>query len=746
MEAENLQTLIRKENINVCFEKIIELTKDHDNLLQILELIAIQISDDKPEFRGKYLTLMSSIIEQHVNELDASELRERFQNCLPQVGHHVVKRVRRLTYALCLLCISKSGLLKDDTQLAIEFINEILSIGENNKCFRTLCYQTAIDIVLQFFPTDYKQVLNIFKNQKEDAPSSADRLYLWLVLSRHYPKIKLNKEFQINLSPKSFEKFQPILSETVTNSVSIHPLLCLLSENHSSDLISLSSSLYMEDQFNHPIMSALIASSIPYLDSNEFITFLKNRKLFNSSISIPHNAWLVQSIKRKLTAMINNSDPLMHKVLNIILTYPRDHLHKFLFNYIRNCFTLFNDEQTLEIINETKELSFNVAYKLLSAQIHRERINNFGIIKEILQKATSKVSNEKDRIKLSEFINNIMRRTTNDGKPLLTESLGIEMPIIKETNSRKEISQISNEVISMINSINNIIGINENFDVIKPNKTSFIEFVSKLIKSSYPHYKNIGIELLKCGIFALSSSSVNIISDIPELLQIAIKREDLCKYVIPYYIQKINEIPTSDDMFTFPLTQEDSYEVIPIVMNEFKGEIKNESQIKIIESLFSLLNEEQIIEVIIQQIDKIVSDENNAIGGTYIILMKIKQSFNLANSVMKYILEIVPKYITKQSAMKNLRLWMAECVKYDEIDVNDIENAVFTLVNVEYQTSASGKKKAEAAMSWALKTLKATERKIPCEMFEKLGDVIEKTGSRAAASMLKNIINMNKEN
>ena len=352
-----------------------------------------------------------------------------------------------------------------------------------------------------------------------------------------------------------------------------------------------------------------------------------------------------------------------------------------------------------------------------------------------------------DKIELSKFLAINLLRINSDGKTWFSLISGNKVPSFETSNSLESLIQATNQTITALNSISEILHIQPLFDPCEITIDSFLSFVSQLMKSKFQHWNLVGKLLLKKSINLLDPSNISLFSKEPELLDIAVRSPVLCEAALPMYVEHVDELPKSfwksydpEAKLSFPISRESAKAISLDIISKCNGKSKQNYQEKVALSVLDLLDDDEIESIVVQQIDKILSDENHTIGGEQIISSLIKSSSSIAYEVLVYLTKISPKY-EQNFALKKIQKWISECSESGEIPVDDIAKAIYAAIDHEYSSNASGKKKAEAYLSWAQKLLNKIQRNVPRNIFSKLSEKFINTGSRAAAMMIRQISN-----
>lgn len=735
-----LQKFIREEKIEN-YSSIQSQITDHDSLVKLLTSIAVQISDDKPEYRANYLTLMAEIMSLKREELDIDELSEEFMKALPAEGHRVVKRIRRLTYVHCLLCMCRCGLVKQEN--VQKYVNQILFIGTNNVCFRTLCYKAAIDIVTNEIPKDYKKVYGIFNDLQEDKPSSADSLYLWISLKKAYPKIPLSQDFFIDISDKFFKDYDNILDETTSNLNSIHPLWIILSDFNFDKLYKNSVDYYMGKENKQKLLNEIIAAIMPKLNSEDFINLLQNKKLVEFVMKIKENNWLRDALEQKINIIVEEFGDDLVRILDLIFENNKSYISTLLEKIIVRKSAKLSEQQIMKLISYSDKMSFNTMFQLLCTQRNRKN-NDLAVITKLFEITISKIETEKDKIDLSGFIGKLLKKTSDEEIISLKNLCNVSLPSFEQTNSIKTLVNMSNQVIEVINSINKLLKIEKEFQPIEEKRKSFIDFITLLIDDKIIYISKIGKLLLEAGYPILDSNNVDLLTKVPKILRSSVQTPSLCFHVLPAYYNNINKHTkklTIDGLNTFPITSDNALKVIEILLSK-NHNISPEQQ-KIIDLLFSKLETTTLNNYVLSNIDKII-ENSNVPNQTVIkvISSRIKLSSEFALVVIQHLVSILPK-IENRSSIRNIENIVEDCLSHQDIDPTIAAQVIYSVINCNYPSTSSGKRKAEKSLLWALKTIKHLKYEIQTNIFNEMTENINSTGSKSSISMLKEIINMN---
>jgi hypothetical protein len=164
-------------------------------------------------------------------------------------------------------------------------------------------------------------------------------------------------------------------------------------------------------------------------------------------------------------------------------------------------------------------------------------------------------------------------------------------------------------------------------------------------------------------------------------------------------------------------------------------------QEKIAIALFEMIDSETGTDILKAHVQAILNDKTGSVLGAVAISDLVRTSSAVASDVLATITELAPN-ISRQSAVTHIQRWIAECSESSEIPVSAIASAIYAALDHNYGPTASGKKRAESALSWAQKLIKKIQREIPRDIFGNLADKFIATGSRNAATMIRQIANL----
>ena len=237
----------------------------------------------------------------------------------------------------------------------------------------------------------------------------------------------------------------------------------------------------------------------------------------------------------------------------------------------------------------------------------------------------------------------------------------------------------------------------------------------------------------------------------PELLALAVEIPSLSAIALPMFVEHIPKLPKSfwhdydpNRKISFPISAEDAVSIIPNVLSRCNGKSQHGLQEKVAITLFNMVDDEKATELVKAQIDKLLQDDKGVIGGTEVISQLVKGSPQLAYDVITYVTELAPN-VERQGAQKKIQQWISDCCESSEVPATAISQAIYAALDHNYGETASGKKKAEAALSWAQKLIKKLTREIPRDIFGELADKMIATGSRTAANIIRQISNVHDE-
>ncbi|OHT16445.1 hypothetical protein TRFO_02707 [Tritrichomonas foetus] len=711
-------------------------------LKQTIQTIAQQISEaDHPENRPRYLVVLTDMLTKSSNKIPASEIIDLFKNALPQTGHRFVKRARRMALVLCYSAIVKAGYCKKNSNLVGQILTEIFELSQENQWFQLSAYKIICDIIESEiqnedqFLDSYVSIFNPIKEENE--PSTVDNFYFWLKLSTLFPKIELSPYYKDPLTEESFNRFMPLLRKTYNTAPAVHPIWSLFAEIDAPKLLTLAQDLWLTESKSRTLITFACAASVPYLESTELIAFIENSELFESALSTKSNQSFTAALERRLKPMLEAGDDLAIRLAHALLLVPNE--HSFIIGTVNKGCSTFNDAQTRKLFELMTDSEFQPILKLFWVQKHRLSINDSSIIKDLFNLAASKAAKFTEKTELCSFIAKNMQRIDSKGQSWFDIISGSEFPTSEPSTSIENLIQATNLAIEGLNSISSILNITPQFDPCDVSLDSFITFVEQLNKSKFDHWHNASRLLLGKAISLLGPEHINLLVNKPTLLAAAVKDPRLVEVALPYYVKSADQFQLDEnEHLSFPISPESAEKIIPDVMYKCNGKSKNLYQEKIALWLLGMIRDEKATEIIKNHLSKILGDEKGTVGGEKLISELVKGSSTMGFEVISFIAENGNKY-DKQSAIRKLQQWIDDCCGSSEIPVEDIAKAIYAVLDHEFPATSSGKKKAELTLSWAEKLIKKVQRQIPRHIFAPLCEKFINTGSRNAATMIRQI-------
>lgn len=745
--ADVIQKLV-SEDLQKASNQFSTMFKDRlDALKQTIQSIALLIADDKPENRPRYLTVLVDVLIRNQSKLPSGEMIDLFKNALPEVGHRVAKRARRMALTFCYLAIAKAGYTHKNDNLLRQILTEIFNIYTSNIWMQASCAAMLTDIISMNISDDDQfldSYISLFDSIKEEIPSSVDNFFFWLKLKKLFPKIELSDFYKDPMTTDSFIRFTSLLKTTFVALPIIHPIWHLLAEYDANKLLEIVDELWAQKGENRWLVSVACASAVPFLVAPELVKFISNSNLFEFALSCKKNTNLITSLNKRLLPMIEEADESSFQLIHALLLIPRE--HSFVSETINKGCASFNDEQTTRMIKSLNDLPFKPLCALLWTQRHRSNISNDSIITDLFNMAANCAFNVSDIEELSNFIARNMNRVMPNGKSWFKLISGIDLPTTESSSSIENLIESTNKAIDGINNISTILKIKPIFEKCAVSIESFVDLIGQLNKSKYEHWHQISKILVQKAIPLLRPEHANLITTKSTLLPIAVQDPRLCESVLPSYVEHIDKIhPFSDETdqkdinekLSFPISPEGIEKVLPAVLVRCSGK-PNLHQEKVALWLVNHISDESANQIVKSQIDLILNDEKGKVGGEAFISMLVRSSSTMAYEVLTYLTTVGGSY-DKQSAIHKIETWIDDCCSSSDIPVDDIARAIYTVLDHDFPSTSSGKKKAESALVWAQKLINKVQRQIPRDIFEPLTEKFKNTGSRNAQKIIRQI-------
>lgn len=741
--VEVIQKLV-SEDLQKASKQFTNMFKDRPEALkQTIQSIALQIADDKHENRPRYLMVLVDILRQNSAKLPSGELIDLFRNALPEKGHKVAKRARRMALSFCYFAIAKAGYTSKNENLLRQILQEIYNLSISNLWMQASCCKMLAEIISNDISDEdlfLDSYLSIFESTVEKIPSSVDNFFFWLKLKSLFPKIELSDYYNDPMTEDSFTRFTPLLKTTRVALPTIHPIWYLFAELDAQKLIEIAAQLWLEKGENRFLVSISCAAAVPYLAPSELVDFISNTKLFEFALTTKTNKNLILSLNKQLMPMIERADESSFQLIRALLLIPGE--HSFVSEAINKGCSKFNDEQTSTMIHKFEDLPFEPLCALLWTQRHRQSIKDDSIITELFGMAARCAFNFSEKIELTNFIAKNMVRMMPNGKSWFKLISGVELPTQESASSIENLIESTNKAIDGLNNISEMLNITPIFEKCEVSLAQFIDFITQLNKSKYKHWHQISRILLQRAIPFLGPEHISLIAPKSTLLAIAVKDPRLCESALPFYVEKIGEINEQDQIVeNFPISPESIVNIMKDVLSKCNGKSKENVQEKIALWLINQVADESANSIVDEQIDLLLEDEKGEVGGEAFISMLINASSTMAYEVLTHLTEVGGRY-DKQSSLHKMENWINDCCGSGEIPVDDIARAIYVVLDHDFQPTSSGKKKAESVLNWAEKLIKKVQRQIPRDIFQPLCEKFINTGSRNAEKMIRQISGM----
>ena len=708
--------------------------RDESQLIPVLTAFSLKIADDLADRRPKYLAVMTSLCRTFSNKIDPSSLVTEFQNTLIEEGHRMTKRARRLARVLCILAISRAGLLRKQKDLVFSLIEMFINLSTQNTWMTVPIYQAICDILGTNIHRGTDLILEKLTPLREDPPTTGDRLFFWTRMKQIYPKMDIGEWSAEPGSKEWLARFENVLDATAGLLPNVHPLWRLLDSN--ALLVTLPE-LWLEDGKHQHVISVAVTSCLPELTVSQFVDLLKHTKLLETALSVQHNETLRTEIQKKVSQIVSTGDENAFAVINALLDLKKE--QKFVALLLKRSCAGLSDDQTRKLLEQVESMTFKASYQLLRAQRYRASLSDHSILVSLFKSVGSKVKHFDQSILISEFLEKTMLRKSGDQTWFEIFS-GVAFPE-NETPSIDTLLADTNQLVKGLNSISEIIHVQKVLEECK-DIPSFVKLIETLNNSKLKHWHVISKHVTERSLPFLDKESASILLEYPDLVATAVKMPTLAAAVLPTFVEYVDSQhrgawrPTSAPS-DIPITADEAPSVIPEVLTRCRQKSKDGIPEEIAISLFRDLDDATAETLIKKQIDGIVEDEQGMVGGAEAISKLIKAMPKVAPGVLKHLASA--SAVERQSAQWKLRQWIVDCCECDDVPEEAVSQAIFASLNHEYQETASGKKKAELATAWAWKLIQKLDREIPRELFAGLVDKITATGSKRAASLITEI-------
>ena len=699
----------------------------------VLNEFALKVADDVADRRPMYLAVMTGVCKEIADKVNVSDVIEGFRTVLVEAGHRTVKRARRLARVLSFAALSRAGLFKGQKEAVFSVVETLVDLAEHNSWMALAIYQVICDICQENVRHGVGVLLEKLGPLKEEVPTTPDKLYFWTRMKQIYPRMEVG-EWAADVGSEAWLiRFESVLDMSASLLPRIHPVWSVVDPKI---LVASVPEGWVKDGKHRQLLSVVLGVCLPHLDLTEFLGVLKNTKLVEAGLSVQQNEKLRQCLEEKVAGVVTAADDNLFDVLNSLLKIKKE--QKYVVNLIKSVCVGLSDEQMRSILGQLDSMGFEATYQLLRVQRYRTGMSDWSILAALFKAAGSKVKQPEHTIHLSQFLETDMLKKTESGKTWFEILSGVEFPMKDKVD---DLLATTNQVLNGLNELSAVLQIDTKLNQCQ-NMESFVTTINALNDSKFVHWHACAKILTQKALPFLDTNTASILFAQPELLIVAVQMPTLVESVLPAFVEQIDAHPQSSWRPKEPpeiqIAASQAASIIPDVLSRCHQKSKDGLPEQIALSLFRLISDDETESLAKAHIDRVIHDENSTVGGFQVISELIKASPHLAAAVLHQLTELSPN-VDRQGAQWKIRQWISDCCQCADLPPDAIAQAIFASINHEYPETASGKKKAEYACSWAWKLLKQIDRDIPRDPFAALVEKISATGSKKAATLIAQI-------
>ncbi|EAY21802.1 hypothetical protein TVAG_238280 [Trichomonas vaginalis G3] len=746
----SIQAFAQEADIEESVRQLLKITKESaENLNTTIDTLVQLISDDKNQKnKPRYCYMLTSLLKKNKSEISGKDLLVNLRKAVPEEGRKDQKRRHRTAYILSLACVSRAGLLKQNYQLAADYIQTLYDITTEHPVHTGMAFSIIADIASANIPdsdTFMELVHPVVNPSQKIIEKNVDALYMWTSFEKEFKSVANDELLNRPLSKEYLLNFAEVLLQTADYRPSIHPIWYLLAKIDHKQLLDHVSELWLPDyQKNKPLIAYAVTACVPLLDSDGLLDFLGNKSLFVTSLSFASKKLLIPVLMPKFEESFNKDKETLFKLLISLLSIDGDHSD--ITKICNDKCSSLSDEDTLALAEALKDAPSQSYRTLLWAQKTRANIKDYSVIPKVFALACQHAKTDDDRLKLSEFVGVNFMRCTSDGTTWFTLLTGIDFSLADSPTNVPQLADMTNRLIDGINKVNSMLNITPEVAKVESTIESVSKTCGELLRSDRDHMKEVGKLQLKRALPYLDPSTVPSIFCDAELLSMAVRIPELCGAVLPMFIEHIRQLSDSqrqemlkEPLKKLPISSDDALKIAQNVVNRAKS-LQNESAAKLqdryVNALMSLLPDDQLQKLVSTQVSKVLTEGSD--NGVDVITTLIGLNSQTAFDVLDSVTKVAPK-VEQPKRLEIMRNWISECCKNGDISSDSIVDAIFAAINYEYNETPSSKKKLEAALKWADRLIKKLERDINRNKFREMMPMIAATGSREAGNLIRSI-------
>jgi len=744
--SESIQKYCLSPDLLNSAKQILKIVKDKQETFKtFVNSIATLLSSDTGGLRPNYCSVFTYVLRNCPSSTSASELIESIRTYVPDTGSNSERNNNTIAYILCLACVNHAGLLRNNFQVLVRYVQVLFDMSHKYQSFRLICYKTIVDISknnIHDSDSFIDLVFPIIQGVDAVSPKNPDDLYLWTALYHSFQSINVSPIMQCPLTIDFFQTYEKVLFETADYRPSVHSIWTLLGDIDHNALINLMTESFQPyfNQYRSFIAYSSVVA-IPHFTDKELIDYLNNQNLLLTSLRYRPEELIIPSLTSKINQLIDTGIDTRHQIIKGLLSLKGQ--HSFTAQIINNHCSSLSDDQTLSLLEVLKDTPFSAYMQLLWIQKSRINIKDYSILPRIAEIAAQVATSDEEKAELSRFIGLNIVRLTSSGHTWFYLFSGVDIPIQSNPQSFNELFVSSNQFVQGVNKVNELLNIAHRYKECEPSIQSITERCKEMLNSTYEHVHAMSKIMIKRALPYLDEkSAMAVVNDI-DFLTYAIKSPTLCTIALTQFVENADNLPKEfwksydkSAPISIPISHEDALRLAPDIVAKCNGNSKHGIQESVAMALISMLDDDEQQELVRNHVKKVLT--TNMIKGIQVISKLIKTSAQTSYDVLSLITSLAPS-VNKPSQIDILRDWISECCDTNEIPLDVVTDAVFAAINYPCDSTASGKKKIEKALKWAQKLINKLERDVPRTKFASLTEKVVATGSRNAANMIRQL-------
>lgn len=741
---ETIQEFAQSEDLASATQQLVKMCKDKPDILKsTIETLAKQIGNKKEsKYRVNYAILLTSVLKKNFANVSAADLLDTFRTSLPDITNKNIQAYRQHAYIICLACVSRSGMLKDNLQLVGRYVQFLFDIGIKQPHQRGPAFSAIADIAINNIDdsdTFMDILLPILTLNQPKTPKNIDALYMWTAIGQKFPKVTMLDVIKTPLTREYIDQFDALLQETSDYRPSIHPIWHLLASIDHKALLRLTNEAWVPDFKQHKEQIAYAATAAShFFEEKEVIEFIENGPLFRSALSFNAKRILIPALTPAIKAALEAGGSRRRDMLVCLLSV--EGKHSFILQLVTEACTRFDDAATEELAEALGDAPFSAYMSLLWAQKNRSNIEDFKVVRRLFEAVAAHVKTDEEKEELSNFVGNNLMRMTPDGKTWFTLLTDVEFSLADAPQSLNELVDGTNNILEGVNRVNAVLGL-EAVAAVSADIKELCAALSTLLRSPHEHLSKVGRLQLGRALPYMDASTASAIATDAELLNRAVRLPALCAACLPAFLERLKDL-SKDEIralketpIRLPLTVEEASKVAEKCLNRCYGS-EERIQEDIACRVVQMLPDEEQRAAIEGQIRRVLI--NGSTKGYDAITMLIRASAQTSFDVMEFLRKLA-KEVKEPSRLELMRRWIGECCESSECPSDNIAAAVFAAIDYEWDDSNKGRKLCESALEWAVKLMKRLDRDVPRTKFAELSERVAKTGSRNAANMVRQL-------